>query len=217
MAAMNDEDLALAAACAAGDKVALKKLEGVLATKLPRWISRVGTSDALVSETRQRLWISLVVSKGLAKYSGKGPLEAWMRVTAIRTALAIARETRLDQAVSDELEAASLDPELALMKRKYGAALSAAFATALEDLSHEQRNVLRLHYLDELTIEQVATATRVSRATAARRLSEARNAVASSTLEKLKENLEIDTRDANSLLELVKSQIDPVLGTIIKR
>jgi len=103
------------------------------------------------------------------------------------------------------------------LKREYGAELNAAFTQALEGLTTDQRNVLRLHYLDELTIEEVATATRVSRATAARRLSDARTAVASATLDSLKERLDIDTRDADSLLAFVKSQIDPVLGGLIAK
>lgn len=216
------EDLYLASACAAGDASALDVLDRVLTAKLPRWIARVQPTEALVAETRQRLWISLVVAEaprkpGLANYRGRGPLEAWLRVAALRTALAVAGETRRDVPVPDELEASALDPELALLKRKYGRALNAAFADALERLSVEQRNVLRLHYLDGLTLEQVASATRVSRATAARRLADARNAVASATLEKLKERLDIDTREAESLFAFVQSQIDPVLGTLIAK
>ena len=216
------EDLRFARACVAGDEAALRLLEGVLASKLPRWIARVGTSDALVAETRQRVWIALVVANdgrapGLTNYRGRGPLEAWLRVTALRTALAVARETRNDLPVPDELQAATLDPELALLKQKYGAALNAAFSDALAGLAMDQRNVLRLHYLDGLTIEQVATATRVSRATAARRLADARAAVASLTVRKLKERLDIDTKEADSLLDFVKSQIDPILGNVIAK
>src|SRR5262249_13616519 len=192
-----------------------RAFERVLA-KVETWIARVGRDAPLVDETRQLLRARLLAESRLSSYSGRGPLEAWLRVGAVRAALEIVKKERdPGHGEAQELEAPGLDPELALLKRKYGAELHAAFAQALGALSTDHRNVLRLHYLDGLTIAEVGRTYKLSRATAARRLADARAAIIAGTDASLKERLSIDTAEADSLLEFVRSQLDPTLAKLL--
>jgi len=62
-----------------------------------------------------------------------------------------------DRSVQTSWHAVSeVDPEMLLLKQRYAAEFTDAFKAVLVTLSSDERNVLRLHYLDGLTVEEVA-------------------------------------------------------------
>jgi RNA polymerase sigma-70 factor (ECF subfamily) len=63
-----------------------------------------------------------------------------------------------------------LTPELAAVCRRHGDAFQKALERSLESLDRRDKTLLRLHFVDELSIDAIGRIYRVHRATVARRL-----------------------------------------------
>lgn len=209
------DDVYLAAAAAAGDPAAVQavadELVPIIDLALATW------DPAVRDETRQRLHAMLVVDHAgrgplLAQYGGRGALRRWIRVVAVReagkTRLADTAATPVDDdALFDALAPAS-DPALSAVKRDAAVAFRAAFLDAVAALEPRERTALRLHLLDGLTIDDIAPMFDVHRATVARWIAAARQAVLDRTRRGLMRDLRIDAADADSLIRLVQSRIE---------
>jgi RNA polymerase sigma-70 factor (ECF subfamily) len=204
---LHADDLFLVWACRLGDERAWRELDRVFLSKVGAYVSRVDSSPAFGDEVRQRLAEKLM--EKLAQYTGMGPLTGWLRVAAVREAHNAIRE-RKPNVDADEapLVDGGDDPELLLLKQRYASEFKAAFASVLASLSADERNVLRLHYLDGLTLEEVGRAYGVSRATAARQIAAARDRIIQEVDAALRVRLGQSGAHADSVLALVRSQLD---------
>jgi RNA polymerase sigma-70 factor (ECF subfamily) len=136
----------------------------------------------------------------------------------LRIAIDAGREQRLPIADSAELEnlkLAGTDPELKLIKERYREPFKQALRAALGELSSEQRNMLKLHFVDGMTLENVATAFHVSRATIARRIAQARDAVFDHVRVRLQAELGIDRAEFEGLLGLLRSRLELSLSALL--
>jgi RNA polymerase sigma-70 factor (ECF subfamily) len=213
LAELRGGDLLLAFACLSGDRAAWRELDRSLLAKVPEFVATIDRSPAFADDVRQRLSEKLASSSAgpakLEQYSGRGPLKAWLRIAAIREAHTIVRgRKRSVDADSLPLRSSAVDPELALLKRRSAAAFKKAFAEVIAGLDDDDRTLLRLHYLDGLTIDEVGKAFRVSRASAARLLAAARERIVKRVERSLKTELGRNAPGAKSLLDLVESQLD---------
>lgn len=216
------EDLYLACACLHDDQAAWRALDKIHLSRIRDFVARVDSSPAFADEVRQRLAEKLLHDPTgtpggkpgkLALYTGKGPLGGWIRVAAVREAQNTRRGVKLSVDPSDvALASPDHDPELQLLKRKYAREFKEAFAAVLASISQDERNILRLHYLDGLTIEEVGKAYRVSRATAARHIADAKAKIVAEVQARLQQQLGkpggARGPTAESLLALVHSQLD---------
>jgi len=208
-------DLYLACACLAGNAAAWRELDRLHLSRIPTFVARIDRSAAFADEVRQRLSEKLLRGDDgrpkLAFYTGRGLLGGWLRVAAVREALNAKRGVDGDpknESVDEIVIAAREDdPEVQLLKRKYAREFADAFRHVLASLEADQRNVLRLHYLDGLSLEEVGKAYRVSRATAARWIADAKRTLVARVHENLGERLGDDGPGAQSLLSLVRSQL----------
>jgi RNA polymerase sigma-70 factor (ECF subfamily) len=206
------EDLYLACACAGGDEAAI---EAFAARHLPRLapaLRHAGLDDAAIAEVEQELVALLFVGDGtphVTTYAGRGELHGWVKAIAVRLALR-RRERDARNAGDDALvdAAAADDPRLEHLRRTAGAELRAAFAAALASLSSADRTLLRQHHLDGVTLDALAAAHGVHRATIARRLALARQAVADRTRDDLARRLGLGEAELDSVVRLVQSQLD---------
>src|SRR5262249_26732148 len=112
----------------------------------------------------------------------------------------------LDQVV-DAL-AAQDDPELAYVRRLYGEELRTAFRRALATLTPRDRNLLRHHYLRQLTLDQLGTLHGVHRATIARWLQAARDQIADATRRELTSRLKVGPTELESIYRMVNRDLD---------
>jgi RNA polymerase sigma-70 factor, ECF subfamily len=78
-----------------------------------------------------------------------------------------------------------------------------------------QRNLLRQHILDELTIDDLARLYRVHRATCARWLADARADLGKQTRKRLMSALGMPTSDVDSLLRFLDSDIELSISRIL--
>jgi RNA polymerase sigma-70 factor, ECF subfamily len=210
-------DLHLALACRLGHARALVRFEREHMSSLDAAIGRVDPATAFIDETKQRIRTKLLVAEGneppkIAHYTGQGPLHTWMRIVAVREALSSVRAQRRRAFVSDDellaIEASATGPELGALKQQYRGQFSAAFETALEQLEPAQRNLLRLHYLHGLSIDELAVLLRIHRSSAARRIVKTRELLLAGTRRSLQARLAIGRRDFEQLMGLVASRLD---------
>jgi RNA polymerase sigma-70 factor, ECF subfamily len=207
-------DLFLAFACAGGERRAVDALEDRLAEVGPT-LARQG-SAALADEVKQLLRQRLLVADAgerpkIAEYSGRGPLVAWLRVAAVRTALDLHRRANRER-ISDGADLAGLqaaaDPEMEVIKNRYREDFRDAFHAAVADLTSRDRNVLRLHFLDGLSIDEIGVIYRVHRSTVARWIARSRDALLEETRRRMREKLQLASGEFESLMGLVQSQLD---------
>jgi RNA polymerase sigma-70 factor (ECF subfamily) len=215
LAAAPAADLALAAACVAQEPTAHAAFDAVL-TEVDAAGLATGATKDLVEEVKQLLRVQLLVPKdgkaaGIAGYRGKGPLRGWIRITATRELIRHkkkrAREVPIEKSL-DLLIASQIDPALEALKAEYRHEFAIALREAIEDLSAEDRTLLRQQIVDGMSIDEVGAAFGVHRATAARWLNRARAALVSATHARLAKRLQLPVEQIESVIRLVRSRLD---------
>lgn len=214
-------DMYLAAACADHDPAALAAFRDTMVPPMRQVLGKLGMSAAQIDEAVQRVLVSVFVGDGrapqIAEYGGRGTLRSWLRTIAVRTGrrmlgLEAAAPSGEDELA--ELPDAVADPELSLLRTTYREQIRGAFAAAFAALSERERNVLRQYYIDGLTIDQLAALYQVNRATTARWVAGARLGVVTKTREQLVDHFGISDAEVDSIIRLVRSQIDVSLKSI---
>jgi RNA polymerase sigma-70 factor (ECF subfamily) len=214
VAALEAADLALADACARGEPVALRAFDARYGGDLDLAIGKSPGLGLGKDEFRQQFRAHVMVGEPgraprIAGYGGRGPLRAWVRVTATRLVIDLARRPEQPAPLGDELDALlppTGDPETGYLRHAYGDHLAAAFADALAALTPRQRNLLRQKHLHELTGERLAAMYGVHRATVFGWIEDARKAL----LKHLGQALRARTagHDLDSVLGAVGSRLD---------
>lgn len=147
----------------------------------------------------------------LGEYVGEGRLPGLIRVTATRTALdMLKRKHNQASPIEDllELPTPGRDPALAALARQSRDHFRDAFEAAIQTLDQRERNILRLHGLGGVTLEQLASMYGVHRATVVRWLADARQSILSHTRKTLQTTLHIKVHELDSLINLLESGFD---------
>lgn len=214
-------ELYLACACLAGDPAALAALDQHFIARVDKAVEGVDPSRAFVDEVRQQVRERLLVGPQpkLAEYSGLGSLQGWLRTVALRLALNQKREGARevqDEGLLEALPFAGRDLELDYVRAQHRPDFAAAFREGLASLDARARNVLRLSYVDRLTIDQIGTMYGAHRATAARWLAAARDELMERTRERLAERLKLTQSDLRSLLGALQSNLEISLNRLLE-
>ncbi|MDC0676070.1 sigma-70 family RNA polymerase sigma factor [Nannocystis radixulma] len=177
-------------------------------------------------DLRQLMWEKLLVGRPgappkIGAYAGRGPLGGWLRVAAVRMALNFLEHARHDRLVpAPELDEArhpaSPDPELAFLKSQYRGEVEQALRDALAGLATDERNVLRLYFLDRLSVDRIAAVYGIHRATAARWVMRGREALLRGTQALLERQLGVEPAEVESILGLVRSQLDVSISGLFR-
>jgi len=222
LASLRADGLFLAFACARGDARALEALDARVLSQVGTWLPR--EPPARVDELRQLLRQRLLVpAEGgppkLASYSGRGPLEQWVRAVALRLHIdqqrATPREVPLDEAPAALAERLGADPELAFIRERHQEDFRVAFRTALGRLEARERNLLRLHHVHGLSMDAVSATLQAPRSTVARWIARARERLLALTRDELTARLGLSPDELDSLLRLVRSQLDVSLRQLM--
>jgi len=217
-------DLYLACGCAAGRTDAIAAFDRELAPVVRSAAHGIDGSpdgaDEVVQCTRERL---LVAAPGapprIADYAGQGPLRAWVRIAAMRIALNLRRDGKRNLLVDDEAffdlaaggDAAARGPTSARYQDACNAALREAFAA----LTARERNLLRMHHLHGLTVDELAPTLGVHRATVARWIARAREQILVETRRRLQTQLGIGDATADSILRELSGSIDVSVSRLL--
>jgi len=218
---LRDGDLYLAFALAGGDAQAVRAFEDALVPQMDVALRRLRLAGGTADEVKQALRVELLTSPGakIVDYAGRGDLAAWLRISATRKALKLVRradrEESLDEILLDHWPGTSTDPERKHMRSTYTGELKSAIREAFAALEVRQRNLLRQHILDELTIDDLAKLYRVHRATCARWLADARADLGKQTRKRLVHALGTPSDELESLLRFLDSDIELSISRIL--
>lgn len=217
---LKDADLYLAMALTRKDPAAVRAFEDKLVPQMDVALRRLRLAGGTADEVKQALRVELLADGKIADFAGRGELAAWVRVSATRKALKLVRradrEETLDEILLDHWPNASSNQGDKHIRSTYTAELKTAIREAFAALEVRQRNILRQHILDELTIDDLARLYRVHRATCARWLADARADLGKLTRKKLLASLKVGSQDLDSLLRFLDSDIELSISRILQ-
>lgn len=214
LASVHAGDLYMACAVSRHDRTALAAFEGTFMVRVPDYVLRLRTSSDVIDEVMQTLRERLILgpSPKIAEYSGKGALGGWLRVVAVRTALNHLRSIGRPMASSIEDIDVGSDPELMYIKERANRILTEAFTRVLAAIEPNERAMLRLHYIDGLTIDRLAESYKVPRSTIHRRLMAVRQQLLDATISALREERRMTPSTIASVIRLARSQLQVTIS-----
>jgi RNA polymerase sigma-70 factor (ECF subfamily) len=209
-------DVFLACACLSNDRAALAILEREVLSQISLWVGRIAgaAADDIQQEVRQKLLVGL--QPLLGSFAGLTRLSVWVRVIATRMAIDHQRtqKPQADEGVLEDLWTGP-DPELDAIKLHDVQALRDLLHQALQALPLRQRNLLRLHYLEGVSLDRLAVLEQVHRATVARWLADSRDQVLDSVRDGLARKMRLSASQGESLLRFLRSRIELSLRRVL--
>jgi RNA polymerase sigma-70 factor, ECF subfamily len=210
-------DLWVCAAALAGNAQAVEWFEREALPELLPALARLRLDGAEQDDTLQRFKEELFVGRSgarpkLHEYGGRGDLRGWLRVSLVRLGLKMLRSRREgeDDALLEQ-HAVEGDPELLLAKAEARALFRSAFQSALDALETRERLILKQHFVDGLSIDELGTLHRVHRATAARHVQSARKHLVDRLQKQLMADAGISRAECDRVLAFVQSQLGATL------
>jgi len=217
-------DLCLAFACGHGDPEGLRLFHAEFIPIAVSTVRGVDASDSFVEEvTQQLLERILVAAPGaprILEYAGRGSLEHWLRAAALRLALNARRSARRapDQLAADsQLEAAapSGDIQFDLLLARFGPDFGVALKESMAELNAQHRSLLKLHFLDGLSFNQIGAVYQVNKSTISRRLSHARQVLLEKTRGRLEQRFHLGGPELESLMRLLGPELGLSLTSVL--
>jgi RNA polymerase sigma-70 factor (ECF subfamily) len=213
-------ELYLAIACAARIDPALAAFDRHYLAGLAPALIRRGHDAATAADAVQSVRVRFLVGDDdrgprISEYDGRGALATWIRVAATRIAISAHRKQHRDTAEDLDVAAAERSPDLDLLRRRFGAAFDAAFRATFEALAPRERTLLRYQVIDRLGIDRIAAIHGVHRATAARWVAHAREALVAGVRRALQTRLRVGSAELDSLLRLVRSKLELSLRLLL--
>lgn len=209
------QDLFLACACSTGVRNALTCFRQEF---LPVTIATVRSFDPspqFAEEIYQLLSETLFVKRpsGVTKieqYTGQGRLAGFVRTAVRRIALrqsANAPKFEGEEALLDQFSRFD-ELETLIYKLQCERVFSEALRVALRRLPRRDRLILRMNLVEKVSTTRLATMYKVSQPTISRWIQRSSRTIFDTVKDLVCDELEVDTRELQSLLSLVRSQID---------
>ncbi len=218
------DDLCIAMACATGDSAAIAHFSGRVLVDAQSNLGRFRNDGVVESDVRsavhERLFVADASGRpGILKYGGRGPLLGWLRVVVTRLALNLRRSKKSEESREEDIVRELLGdlptPELELVKQDAARHFKEAFAEAALELPEDERDALRMHLYEGLSIDDLARIFDVHRATAARWLGRARDRLHAVTRERLMTRLRCSESEVDSVVKLMMSRVDLSLSRVL--
>lgn len=172
--------------------------------------------DEVVQKTRVLLLVEQQRNR-LCSYQGQGSFASFVTTTALRLFTRGRRQSGRD----DEGEAAlrrlpaMVDLERRVSRLEHQALFADAFHRAVQGLTSRERLLLQLSHVKGLSIDVLAPMFDISRATAARWVARAREALREGTLKHLAERTQLDREDVSGLVASLHTQFDVSLTRLL--
>jgi RNA polymerase sigma-70 factor (ECF subfamily) len=211
------EDEFVRLACLHGVAGAAAALDREYLRPLRPLLRRICRSDDLTDTALQELRTKLLLPPAprLASYKPTSSLRAWLSVVATRTALDVVRRSavheRREVELEEQLAAMTEQPEQRLLGAEQHAILAAALRAAVRRLPDEQRFALRMQLTAGWNITQIGRVLSVHRATVARWLLAAKDALRSTLREELER---LAPGPAGGPLSALPSRLDVSLSRV---
>jgi RNA polymerase sigma-70 factor (ECF subfamily) len=213
------DELRLAWAAGQGDATAQRELERLITLEADAAARQVDRAPGFADEVRQALRVRLLVADGgrrrIDDYAGRGPLRGWLGVAALRIAINLKRAPAASDDALTELVSGEVDPELRYLKTLYRAEFRAALEAALGGLPERARLLLRLSYVDGLSLAQLGRLYQVHETTAGRWVHQAAADVAAEARRRLTARLQLSRSSLDSVARMVMSNLDLSIARVL--
>jgi RNA polymerase sigma-70 factor (ECF subfamily) len=223
LAAIHAADLHLACACAMSSRAAIEALELHFMARVPRFVRRIDRGAAFAAEVQQTLRVKLLVASPgarprIGEFVGSCSLATWLRLWAVRVALAFVGGRPEPAAngsheIADKLMMDALDLEREIVEQQHQQVFQEALDAALATLTEQERDLLRRHFVDDVSLEQLAAGYGVHRATCARWLAAAREKLQEDTRRRVIASLQLSPAEFESLAGLMQSGLSVTLAS----
>ena len=216
------EDLYLASACAAHARGAATAFERKYGAVIRRAIARVIKSADERQEAEQRAWHHIFVEDGpgpprITQYRGRGPLESWVSVAAMRVAVSFVRAESAGRRLHSKVVADTMgvDAEGKSIRKELRVAFETAVAEALDGLKPRERLILSLHVVSGMTFEAIGKSLGVSRQAVSKAFAHCRESILVEVGGLLKRRLKMSESELSSALRVVGSQLDISISRVL--
>lgn len=218
---LHASDLYLAQACAVGDAKAIAAFDDSCRDVVMGSLRTMGLADDVIADVAQDVRAKLFAGSNprIATYTGRASLRTWTRTVATRAAVSRLRkkpQAHVDDEVLAALPSPDDGPEEQHFRAKYRVELKAAFEEAMASLTAQQRNVLRHHYVDTLSIDEIGALYGVHRTTAFRWLETARATLAKRTQSGFQARIKATPSELRSIVRLLQSNIELSLQRVLR-
>ncbi|HUJ59548.1 MAG TPA: hypothetical protein VLX92_13675 [Kofleriaceae bacterium] len=224
LATCRASDVYLAIACCRGIAPAIARVRELLDREVEFAAGKTGARPDQAADVKGEIARVLFVDEGarpaaLREYAGRGDLKSYLRVIATRDLVrAVERGRRETPHDEDELFAMLSkggDPELDVLRDRYREAVATALRAALARLGARERALLRYQLVDGWNVDRVGALYGVHRATAARWIAAAREALGELIREEIARTMAVAVDEVDSIVRLVQSRIDVSLERLI--
>ncbi|MFO0597694.1 MAG: sigma-70 family RNA polymerase sigma factor [Myxococcaceae bacterium] len=210
--AVHVDDLRLAFELSQGETAALQRFEREVLPKIDAVVRKFDDSPGFLDDVKQALRERLFMGdRRITEYSGQGPLVAWLRTAAARTAMnGLRPEKRAQRVGTDELEDlpfVSPGPELAILKGRHHEAFRTAFQQAVGKLGVRERTALKLNALDGVPLDRIGAIYQCDKSTVSRWISKAHEQILADTRAHLAATLALESGEVESLIAALQSQL----------
>lgn len=161
--------------------------------------------------------------KKIGQYSGIGSLEGWIKVVIARQSIDRIRAQKRQVPIDDlEVEPPSLDQSartdsriLEHDKQRALQMVSSGLTEALRHLEPQQKIILQLYYLQQVTLKEIGAFLKVHESTASRKIDRLKTQLLASVSDHLQEKFKIKKREVRHLIGLARSHIELDLKQIL--
>lgn len=220
LASLNS-DLLLACATLHGVAGARESFESHAMADAPKAVRRVSAERDVIEEVVADLRVALLSPVGdkpalLTRYQGRGPLKSFVLVLATRRALDKKRRQR--EVLSDQPDLGVLQPSSVDggERQRLEAEFLDVFKKHLERLPQRERSVLRQHVVGGVSLDVLARDHDVHRATIARWIASAKQAVFDATRAELSERKSWGSATFQSFARHASVDMDATLSTFLR-
>lgn len=208
-------DLALVFGCLRGNEDAFKTFD-------ERVLARLGAALAeRSSDLRQELVTGLFVAGDASsarahRYSGRGSLVGWVRTTARNLMVSKHRGAPAEAALPEDLPASEVGPEDTFLQSEESILFHRALMETVQAMSRRDQEVLRLRFVENRPIHEIASRCGVHRETAGLWLEAARSQVVKGTTARLRFALGDSAATARTIEDAIASGMTSI-GRILAR
>jgi RNA polymerase sigma-70 factor len=208
-------DVFLAAACAQNVPGALLCFRSRMLAPVAQAVRTYDPSGPFAEEVYQRVSEAMFVGgpdgqPKILRYQGEGPLAKYIATAARWIALRMVTSSARfqgEEALVDSLSRIQTQ-ETMLLKEQHRDLFNRALVVGVRQLSDRERLVLRLNLNERVSTTRLAAMYNVSQPTVSRWIQRAAHSIFARVKELVCDELDIDTREMESLLLLMRSQIE---------